>query len=125
MLYGIDVAASPIPMSQVEREVREGTKSFGPTISGLPGVLLGARLAQKLGAIPGDTLLVASLENIKRSGSGEIVPVYRQFEVTGTFSTGMYEYDQQNLYVELPAAQDLLDLPPDEVGGLAVNVGDP
>ncbi|HEX7090159.1 MAG TPA: lipoprotein-releasing ABC transporter permease subunit [Longimicrobiales bacterium] len=125
MLYGIEPGAAGIPLSDVERAIQEGKKALGPTQSGLPGVLVGARLAEKLGARPGDTLLVASLENIKRSASGDIVPVYREFEVTGTFETGMYEYDQQNLYVELPVAQDLLDMQPDEVGGLAVNVGDP
>ena len=125
MLYGIEPGAAAIPMSDVERAIQEGKKALRPTQSGLPGVLVGARLAEKLGARPGDTLLVASLENIKRSASGDIVPVYRELEVTGTFETGMYEYDQQNLYVELQVAQDLLDMQPDEVGGLAVNVGDP
>jgi len=91
----------------------------------LPGILVGVRLAQKLGVAPGDTLLVAALENVKRTASGEPIPKYGEFEVTGTFETGMYEYDQQNLYVELPVAQELLDLGDDEVGGLAVNVGDP
>jgi lipoprotein-releasing system permease protein len=112
-------------MSDVEREIRAGTKALGPTRSGLPGILVGVRLAQKLGVAPGDTLLVAALENVKRNASGEPIPKYGEFEVTGTFETGMYEYDQQNLYVELPVAQDLLDMTDDEVGGLAVNVGDP
>lgn len=125
MLYGIAPGASEIPMSDVEREIRAGTKALGPTRSGLPGVLVGARLAEKLGVSPGDTLLVAALENVKRNASGEPIPKYGEFEVTGTFETGMYEYDQQNLYVELPVAQDLLDMTDDEVGGLAVNVGDP
>ncbi|HTG49425.1 MAG TPA: ABC transporter permease, partial [Gemmatimonadales bacterium] len=93
MLYGIEPGAAGIPLSDVERAIQEGKKALGPTQSGLPGVLVGARLAEKLGARPGDTLLVASLENIKRSASGDIVPVYREFEVTGTFETGMYEYD--------------------------------
>jgi lipoprotein-releasing system permease protein len=36
----------------------------------------------------------------------------------------MYEYDNANVYVELTAAQNLLDLPPDTVTGLFVNVRD-
>jgi lipoprotein-releasing system permease protein len=36
----------------------------------------------------------------------------------------MYEYDNQNMYVELPVAQRLLKMPADTVTGLAVNLAD-
>src|SRR5690606_30864032 len=52
-------------------------------------------------------------------------PAIRQFELTGTFSTGMYDYDSQNLYAPMAAVQDLLDLPANTVSGIAVNVSDP
>ncbi|MBI4409795.1 MAG: FtsX-like permease family protein, partial [Gemmatimonadetes bacterium] len=97
--------------------------ALGPTQTGLPGVLVGRRLADKLGLLPGDKITVGSFENIKRGPLGDIVPVLREFEVTGLFNTGMYEYDSQNLYAPLPAVQELLDLK-DEVGGIAVNVRD-
>ena len=45
--------------------------------------------------------------------------------MTGLFSTGMYEYDTQNMYVPIPAAQDLLGIGSDTISGVAVNVRDP
>ncbi|HIF05924.1 MAG TPA: ABC transporter permease [Gemmatimonadetes bacterium] len=53
-------------------------------------------------------------------------PTLRNFEVTGTFTTGMYDYDIKNIYVPLDAAQDQLGiLDAGQVGMLSVRVQDP
>jgi len=124
-LYGIDPHISVNPMTDVERQLRENKLAFGPTRSDNPGVLMGRRLADKLGVLPGDVVTLISGENIKQGALGEIMPATRQFEVTGIFSTGMYEYDSQNLYAELAPVQDLLSLDSTTVGGIAANVVDP
>ena len=98
--------------------------SIGPTHSGNPGVLIGRRLADKLGVLPGDVLTFISGENIHDTPTG-ILPAIRKFEVTGIFSTGMYEYDSQNMYAEMAPVQDLLSLDSTTVGGIAANVADP
>jgi lipoprotein-releasing system permease protein len=125
LLYGIDPTISDVPLTQIEQELRDGTLSFGPTASGLPGALIGRGLAQRLNVLPGDTILVAAFENLKTDPmTGYPIPVPHPFEVVNTFRTGMYEYDNANLYVSLVSAQELLDLPPDTVTGLFVNVRD-
>lgn len=124
-LYGIDATASRVPMTTIEAQLRSGKLSLRSTHSGLPGVLVGRKLADKLGLLAGDTVTMASFESIKRGPLGDIVPRLRQFEVTGLFTTGMYEYDTQNLYASIPAVQDLLGIGPDTVSGIAVNVRDP
>ncbi|MBX6362954.1 MAG: ABC transporter permease [Gemmatimonadetes bacterium] len=124
-LYGIDATASRVPMTTIEAQIRSGKLSLQPTRSGLPGVLVGRKLADKLGLLAGDTVTMASFESIKRGPLGDIVPRLRQFEVTGLFTTGMYEYDTQNLYASIPAVQELLGIGPDTVSGIAVNVRDP
>jgi lipoprotein-releasing system permease protein len=124
VLYGIDPTLAPVPMTVVEERIREGTLAFRPT-AGLPGIIVGAGLAAKLGVVAGDTVVVAALENIRLDSFGVPSPAIRQFEVTGIVRTGMYEYDNQNLYTELAPAQDLLGLARDTVSGLAVNVADP
>jgi lipoprotein-releasing system permease protein len=48
----------------------------------------------------------------------------RQFEVTGIFTTGMFEYDEKNMYAEMGPVQDLIGVPADTVSGIAVNVED-
>ncbi|HEX7050067.1 MAG TPA: ABC transporter permease [Longimicrobiales bacterium] len=123
-LYGIDTNSDGPPLTQIQEKLRSGEYALGPTQSGLPGVLVGSGLAAKLGILPGDVIRTVSPENIRTGPLGELVPVIRQFEVTGTFTTGMYEYDNQNLYTDLASAQDLLGLPADTVSGIAVNVTD-
>lgn len=127
-INGISPGASAVPLSEVERRILAGDYSMGPEVpppGGLPGVLLGSGLTQQLAAMPGDTVLVATIENLKTDAFGNFSPPIRQFVVMGSFHTGMWEYDNSNLYVWLPAAQDLLGLPPDTVGMLAVNIEDP
>jgi len=124
-LYGIDAHASAQPMTSIEADLRSGKLALGPTHGSLPGVLVGRRLADKLGLLPGDTVTVASFESLRRTPDGSIMPRMRQFEVTGLFTTGMFEYDSQNLYATIPAVQDLLGVGPDTISGVAVNIRDP
>ncbi|MGQ0563071.1 MAG: lipoprotein-releasing ABC transporter permease subunit [Gemmatimonadota bacterium] len=123
-LFGIDPYISEQPMTDIERQIRAKQLAFGPTRSGHPGVLIGRRLADKLGVLPGDVVTLISGENIHETPTG-IMPSIRRFEITGVFSTGMYEYDSQNLYAEISAAQDLLSLDSTTIGGIAANVADP
>jgi lipoprotein-releasing system permease protein len=123
-LYGVDLESEAPPMTVIHEELRSGKLSLGPTDSGRPGILLGQRLATRMGLLPGALVTIVAGENIKTDPLGNYIPVTREYEVTGLFSTGMYEYDSQHLYTTLPAAQDLLDLPGDVVSGIAVNVQD-
>jgi lipoprotein-releasing system permease protein len=124
MVFGIDPNAQT-PMTEVERDVRSGKLSFGPTRSGLPGILVGSGLADAMLVGEGDTLIVAAIENSKIDALGYPTPFMKAFEVTGVFRTGMYEYDNEYAYTELEVAQTLLDLSSDTVTGLAVNGADP
>jgi lipoprotein-releasing system permease protein len=125
VLYGIDPAISPVPLNQIERDVIDGRLAFGPTVSGEPGVLIGRRLANRLGVLPGDLVTVGSFENIGHGPTGELMPSMMQLEVSGLFETGMFEYDSSNMYARLEVVQELLGLDTDTVSGLAVNVTDP
>jgi lipoprotein-releasing system permease protein len=123
-MLGIDPRVSGTPMTDIERQIKNGELKFGPTRSGEPGVIVGRRLADKLSVLPGDVITVGSFENIHETPTG-LMPAIRKYEVTGVFTTGMFEYDSQNMYVELSAAQDLLSLDSTTVSGIAVNVDDP
>ena len=77
-------------------------------------------LADRMGIYPGDTMVVMSMENLKQDVFGGFQPTLRQFQVTGTFTTGMYEYDLANIYTTLPDAQDLLGLAESDASGIGV-----
>ena len=48
--------------------------------------------------------------------TGSYVPREMKLEVTGVFNTGMYEYDNQYLFVSLDVAQELAGLGNDVTG---------
>lgn len=123
-LYGIDTTTDRVPVTDMEAQILTGPHALQRSASGLPPLLMGSRLADRLGVLPRDTLVLASLENVRRGPFGEYVPTMRQFELIGTFSTGMYDYDVRNVYAALDAVQELLGLA-DQVSGLGVRVEDP
>lgn len=124
-LVGFDPSIASEPMTVVEEELRAGTIAFGPTVSAKPGAIVGTGLAQRMGLLPGDTITVVSFENLRIDPFGNPQPRMVEFEVVNTYRTGMYEYDNNNVYVELGDAQVLLSLPGDTVSGLWVNIEDP
>jgi lipoprotein-releasing system permease protein len=74
-----------------------------------PPIILGKDLADSLGAVVGDSLLVISPQG-ELTPFG-IVPKYVHFRLAGTFHTGFYQYDSQWGYVRLADAQKLFDEP--------------
>jgi lipoprotein-releasing system permease protein len=120
-LYGLDLDALGEAATEIEERIRSGSLPLEGTESGLPPVLVASGLARKMFLYPGDTLTVLSIENIHQDPFGNLMPSIRQFEVTGTFTLGLYDYDQTNLYARLQDVQDLMGtLESDEVSGIGV-----
>lgn len=71
-------------------------------------VILGERLADKLGVIPGDEITLIS-PNGKVTAFGT-VPRMKSYRVFGTFNVGMYEYDSTHLFMPLASAQKYFGL---------------
>lgn len=72
------------------------------------GILLGKELARHLGIFPGQQVMVTSpLGMLTPAG---LLPNMRGFTYTGSFDTGMYEYDAKLALVALEQAQDFFDL---------------
>lgn len=66
-------------------------------------VIIGYRLAQKMGVIPGDEITLIS-PNGKVTAFGT-VPRMKAYRVIGTFDAGMFEYDSGFIFMPLEAAQ--------------------
>ena len=89
-------------------------------------MILGSRLAARMQLFSRDTLTVISFENLTVDVMGMPTPRLRQYEMTGTFTTGMYDYDMKNIYVPLEAAQEQLGiLGDDRVSLLGIRTDDP
>jgi lipoprotein-releasing system permease protein len=109
--------------ARLEDQLLGGSWDFENTESGLPGVVLGFRLADRLLVYPRDTVSLISAHGAELSPAG-FIPRFKKFEVVGLFKSGMFEYDNQMGYVPLSAAQDLLGME-DAVTGLALWIRDP
>lgn len=72
-------------------------------------VIVGWRLARKLAVRPGDFItLVSPKGNITAFGT---VPKMKSFKVLGTFDSGMFEYDDNFVFMPLSTAQHFFALP--------------
>ena len=111
----------------VEKTVKKGSLASlkeGEAPSGQPGILLGKELAQNLGIILNDTVVVVSPSGaLAAVGMGGLGPPMKKFRVTGIFDTGMYEYDTSLAYISLKDAQKFLGMG-DTVSGVEVKVQD-
>lgn len=123
-LFGVDIDTTGVAATDMERQIIEGALDLGSPESGLSPLLMGSVLADRMGVFPGDTMVLMSMENLKQDMFGGFQPTLRQFEITGTFTTGMYEYDLSNVYTTLAAAQDLIGMDARDASGIGVRTVD-
>jgi len=84
------------------------------------GVVVGDLVASRLGVAPGDSLTLVTVSPKDFSAStGQLIPQIIEFQVTGIFRTGMFEYDDNYVFIALDAAKELARLG-DAVTGLEV-----
>lgn len=85
-------------------------------------IIVGTRLAHRLGVFPGDTIsLVAPETGISPFGS---VPRLRGYRIAALFEVGMYEYDNSFIFMPLESAQRFFKLP-GAVNNIEVMVANP
>ncbi len=124
-LYGIATDPDLDQVTDLEIELLSEELLGRASTGGLPGIVLGDRLADRMGLFEGDTLQLIAMENLKVGPLGEPVPKIRPFVVLGTVATGVYDYDLRNIYTGIASVQDLLDTTvSDRVTGISVQVED-
>ena len=125
-VIGVEPDTGRAAVTGLARSFTSGDLRFRTTTAGVDGgVVLGQRLATRFDVYPGSVLTLISPAGSKFNAAlGTLVPRYWRFEVTGTFDTGMYEYD--NTYVVMPRrlAQRFAALD-SAVSGIEVRVEDP
>lgn len=116
---GIEPEARGVPqITTIRQKALKGDFRFASDDGTGHGAVLGSSLANRLDLTVGDTFTIISPAGAKFSASvGMVVPRIFQFQVTGIFETGMFEYDDSYIYVSLPVAQQFANLG-DAVTGL-------
>jgi lipoprotein-releasing system permease protein len=123
VVKGVDLAAER-RVTNVADNIHSPRLDSIPTLaaSGLPGIVLGTELAARLEAVPGDTVLLASLSGTGRSAFG-YTPKLRPFEIVALFSSGLYTYDSSFGFTSIAASQAFFDLG-DAVTGIEIRLAD-
>jgi lipoprotein-releasing system permease protein len=101
------------PVTRIRTTARAGNFTFGTTDGKRRGVVIGNRLAERLNVTPGiDSVTMLSAGNGRSLDPVTGAPAghFERFEVTGIFETGMYEYDNNYVFLSLESAQQLAQL---------------
>ncbi|MDQ2889326.1 MAG: ABC transporter permease [Gemmatimonadota bacterium] len=107
-VVGIPGPASGYPaVTSVRQHAIRGSFSFESSDGKHHGVVIGQLLASRFNVWPGDTINLISVAGVQQNAAtGGYIPRVYQYQVTGVFRTGMYEYDNAYVYIGLPAAQE-------------------
>ncbi len=121
LLYGIAMGEMGEAATGIEERIQSGELPLEETESGYPPLLVGTGLAYRMSVFPGDTVVLMSAEGVKPGPMGNLDPRMRNFEVTGTFKTGLSDYDMSNVYAHMEDVQELMgSLEDDEISGIGV-----
>jgi lipoprotein-releasing system permease protein len=93
-----------------------------PSEARLPGVVLGAELAERTGLRAGDTGQIISGEATLTPRG--LAPRYRRVRVAGIFRSGLYEYDATWIYVSLATVQSFAGAPAGSAPVISLEVAD-
>ncbi|MBI4404276.1 MAG: ABC transporter permease [Deltaproteobacteria bacterium] len=130
-LAGIPEVRRVLPYVESEMIVESQTRTLGAVLRGLPqeeltklrtdivegtlpdpskeaAVLLGSELAGRLAVGVGDSIQVIS--PTEGTGMLGLVPKSQSYRVSGLYSSGHYDFDQQFLFTDIEEAQNLLKL---------------
>ena len=122
IMKGIDPEAEP-KVKDIARYMKSGTLDLKDS-----GVILGGELANKLGVKVGDKVAVILPADLKLKDAVSFVSKGyaegAELEVSGIFTSGMYEYDSSLMYINIKKAQELLKTG-NMASGVAVKVDDP
>ena len=100
-----------------------GAFSFAPDAAGRPGLVVGARLAERLGLSVGDRVTAYSTRELG-AGQFQSRPRLHQYHLAGVFETGLGDFDDRFAFSSLSDARDLFAYAPDQVSRLDLTLED-
>lgn len=107
VLKGVD-AVQALETSDILRKLKAGSIENLNQDTGFPGVVLGAKLAQTLGAKMNDVIHIMSPDRVMTPLGPR--PSDLRFRVVGVFESGFFEIDSAWAFTSIESAQRLLDV---------------
>jgi lipoprotein-releasing system permease protein len=126
-IVGIPAAGPGVPdVTAIRQHIMRnaGDFRFASSDGKRRGAVLGKYLSEKLNVVPGQNirLVAGPVGGLGNLASGATAR-YFDFEVTGVFETGLFEYDDQYIYMDVAAAQEVAGID-SAVTGLEVRTSD-
>ena len=106
-IKGVDVRPGA-PLADALQHLKTGSVDGLRTSRDLPGIVLGSRLAESIGAVTGKQVELV-IPNGQLTPFGPR-PSYVHMRVVGTFESGFYDLDANWAFLSLPDAQKAFDL---------------
>jgi lipoprotein-releasing system permease protein len=106
--------------NSIKANIKEG--EFSLDLGESATIIIGRKLANKLRVNTGDKVNIFSLAN-DQLPSPENMPNIKRFTISGIFESGMAEYDDLNVYVNLREAQEIFEIR-DNITGYDITVND-
>ena len=125
-ILGFEADTGSMAVTTLPEKIIRGDLRFQTTNASVDGgVILGERLADRFGVQVGDVMTLIPPKPPKVNAAlGIAVPRLWQYEVTGVFDTGMFQYDDQFVIMSRPAAQQFDGLG-EAVSGIEIQLRDP
>lgn len=108
ILRGVDVASAKAVLG-LPKHVTKGSFEDLAKNTGLPGIVIGKELANRIRVTVGSRVNLLTPSGDK--GAAGFTPKVQNARVVGIFTTGMFEYDSSLGIVSLPTARELLGRP--------------
>lgn len=113
-------AVSGVAGSVVQGHFIVDRKDYSGPSYGMPGIVLGIGLADRLRAECGEIISLVSPVGIDAAYTQFAQPLSRKFVITGIYASKNKEYDSYFAYIDVKEAQQLFDLSDNEVDGVDI-----
>ncbi|MDX1637588.1 MAG: ABC transporter permease [Balneolaceae bacterium] len=118
-LKGVDRSGD---ISEMRSYINRGSYELGTDSAGIPGIILGAELAENLRTDIGDVLISYTIEGLPSPLNS---PEIQQFRVTGIYQTGIDRFDDVFAMVDRQYARKLFRVPGVHASAVEIKLADP
>lgn len=118
MVKGVDRGED---VTDIRDYINQGTYDLSTDTTGLPGIVVGADMAKNLNADIGSVITAYTVEGIPSPLSS---PEIKQFRLSGTYQTGIGQFDDILALVARPHAKKLFQVPETNASAVEIRLQD-
>ena len=114
-IEGLAIWGMEAPPPYLEEQVVAGSFQFARDSLGLPGIVLGEKLADQMGIEVGDRVTAFSMRGLEGGSLMRGRPRVKQFYVAGLYETLLADFDEVNAFTGIGPARDLFSYADNQV----------